>query len=382
MIAEIENLPDVSFIDDKTLDDVQEEMLADYQEKYEEITGKSLVLRRADPESLKLYAASVQIYHMMLHIDVSGKMDLLKYAYGGFLDNLGALRGVKRKEAAPATVKVRFTLSAAQPSVVTIPEGTRVSDGDVLYFETDETREIAIGETYVDVPCTCQTDGEEGNGLIAGQISTLVDPIAYVDSAVNTEVSAGGADIESDEDFADRIYLAPSGYSVAGPRDAYKYHTKSFMDAAIGDVEVTSPEPCEVEVRFLLSDGSLPSETLCKKVLGHLNDDNIRPLTDRLSVLAPTGQGFNIRFAYYINKSDIGKAVSIQSAVAAALQEYISWQTHTIGRDINPSVLTKMMVAAGAKRVVIESPAFETVPPGHVARVQEQSVTYGGVEDD
>ena len=225
----------------------------------------------------------------------------------------------------------------------------------MLYFETDETREIAIGETYVDVPCTCQTDGEEGNGLIAGQISTLVDPIAYVDSAVNTEVSAGGADIESDEDFTDRIYLAPSGYSVAGPRDAYKYHTKSFMDAAIGDVEVTSPEPCEVEVRFLLSDGSLPSETLCKKVLGHLNDDNIRPLTDRLSVLAPTGQGFNIRFTYYINKSDMDKAVSIQSAVAAALQEYISWQTHTIGRDINPSVLTKMMVAAGAKRVVMQS---------------------------
>ena len=289
---------------------------------------------------------------------------------------------MKRKDAAPATVKVRFTLSAAQPSVVTIPEGTRVSDGDVIYFETDETREIAIGETYVDVPCTCQTDGEEGNGLIAGQIATLVDPIAYVDSAVNTETSAGGADIESDEDFTDRIYLAPSGYSVAGPKDAYKYHTKSFTDAAIGDVEVTSLEPCEVEVRFLLSDGSMPSETLCEKVLEHLNDDNIRPLTDRLSVLAPTGQGFKIRFTYYINKSDIDKAVSIQTAVAAAVQEYISWQTHTIGRDINPSVLTKMVVAAGAKRVVIESPAFETVPPGHVARVQEQNVTYGGVEDD
>lgn len=382
MIPQIENLPDVSFIDNKTLDDVQEEMLADYQEKYEEVTGKSLVLRRADPESLKLYAASVQIYHMMLHIDVSGKMDLLKYAYSGFLDNLGALRGVERKSATPATVKVRFTLSAAQPSVVTIPEGTRVSDGNVIYFETDETREIAIGEMYADVPCTCQTDGEEGNGFIAGQIATLVDPIAYVDSAVNTETSAGGADIESDEDFTDRIYLAPSGYSVAGPKDAYKYHTKSFVDAAIGDVEVTSPEPCEVEVRFLLSDGSMPSETLCKKVLEHLNDDNIRPLTDRLSVLAPTGQEFDIRFTYYINKSDIDKAVSIQTAVAEAIQEYISWQTHTIGRDINPSVLTKMVVAAGAKRVVIESPAFETVPPGHVARVKGQNVTYGGVEDD
>ena len=382
MIVQIENLPEVSFIDYKTLNDVQEELLADYQEKYEEITKKKLVLRRADPEALKLYAVSVQIYHMMLHIDTSGKMDLLKYAYSEFLDNLGALRGVERKDAAPATVKIRFTLSAAQQSVVTIPEGTRVSDGDVLYFETDETMEIPIGETFIDVPCTCQTDGTEGNGLTAGAISTLVDPIAYVASAANMEESAGGADVESDDDFAERIYLAPSGYSVAGPRDAYKHHTKSFKDAAIGDVEVTSPEPCEVEVRFLLLDGSMPSETLCAKVLESLSDDNVRPLTDRVSVLAPTGQGFDIRFTYYINKSDIDKAISIQTAVAAAVQEYIDWQTHTIGRDINPSVLTKMVVAAGAKRVVIESPVFETVPPGHVARVQGQGVTYGGVEDD
>lgn len=382
MIAQIENLPEVSFIDNKTLDDVQAELLADYQEKYEEVTKKKLVLRRADPEALKLYAVSVQIYHMMLHIDTSGKMNLLKYAYSGFLDNLGALRGVERKGAAPATAKVRFTLSAAQQSVVTIPEGTRVSDGDILYFETDETREIPIGETYVDVPCTCQTDGAEGNGLVSGAIATLVDPIAYVASAANIEPSAGGADIESDDDFAERIYLAPSGYSVAGPRDAYKYHTKSFRDAAIGDVEVTSPEPCIVEVRFLLLDGSMPSETLCAKVLESLSDDNVRPLTDRVSVLAPTGQGFGISFTYYINKSDIDKAVAIQTAVAAAVQEYIEWQTYTIARDINPSVLTKMVVAAGAKRVVIESPAFEIVPPGHVARVQEQSVTYGGVEDD
>lgn len=382
MISEIGNLPEVSFIDGKTLDDVQAGLIADYEEKYTEMTGKRLVLRRADPEALKLYAVSVQIYHMMLHIDMSGKMDLLKYAYGGFLDNLGALRGVARKGAAPATVMVRFTLSAAQPSVVTIPAGTRVSDGDVIFFGTDAAAEIAIGETYADVRCTCQTDGAVGNGLIAGRISVLVDPIAYVERAENVETSAGGADVEDDDSFAERIYLAPSGYSVAGPRDAYKYHTKSFRDASIGDVEVTSPGPCEVEVRFLLSDGSLPSDTLCGKVLEHLSDDNIRPLTDSLSVLAPTGQGFHISFTYYINKSDMDKAVSIQTAVAAAVQEYIDWQTRTIGRDINPSVLTKMAVAAGAKRVVIESPAFTAVSPGHVARAQGQSVTYGGVEDD
>lgn len=381
MISEIENLPDVSFIDEKTLDDIQSEMISDYQERYEELTGKSLTLRRADAEALKLYACSIQIYHMMLHIDMAGKMDLLKYAYGDFLDNLGVLRGVTRLEASPATTTVRFTLSAAQSSAVTIPSGTRVSNGDTLFFEVDETVEIAIGDTYTDVACTCQTDGEEGNGLLAGTINTLVDPIAYVASISNLDETAGGSDIESDEDFAERIYIAPSKYSVAGPSDAYKYFTLSYS-SSIGDVEVTSPEPCEVEIRILLADGSLPTDTLCEEVEEYLSSDDIRPLTDQVSVMAPEEQEFDIEFTYYVNKSDTEKAVTIQTAVATALEEYIEWQTYTIGRDINPSVLTQMIIAAGAKRVEVASPEFETVPSGYVARVSSQTVTYGGIEDD
>lgn len=228
MIEEIASLSDVSFIDNKTLDDVQSDMVTDYQTRYKEVTGQDLTLRRADPEALKLYAASVQIYHMMLHIDMAGKMDLLKYAYSGFLDNLGALRGVTRLAASPATTTVRFTLSAAQKSVVTIPKGTRVSNGDVIYFETSDLAEIKIGETYIDVLCTCQESGAEGNGLIAGTINTLVDPIAYVDKVSNVNESTGGSDIESDDDLAERIYLAPGSYSTAGPKDAYIYHTKSY----------------------------------------------------------------------------------------------------------------------------------------------------------
>ena len=116
MINAIKNLPEVSFIDGKTLDDVQSEMVADYEAKYKEVTGKTLTLRRADPETLKLYAVSVQIFQILMHIDMAGKMDLLKYAYGDFLDNLGALRGVTRLPAYPAKATVRFTLSAVQTS--------------------------------------------------------------------------------------------------------------------------------------------------------------------------------------------------------------------------------------------------------------------------
>ena len=381
MINAIKNLPDVSFIEGKTLDDVQAEMVSDYEKKYKEVTGKSLALRRADAETLKIYAASVQIYQLLLHVDMAGKMDLLKYAYGDFLDNLGALRGVTRNSAYPAKVTVRFTLSAAQSSVITIPQGTRVSNGSDIYFSTDTTAEIAIGSTYTDVACTCSESGEIGNGILAGAINTLVDPIAYVDSVANTEPTQGGSEIESDEDFADRIYLAPGSYSVAGPTDAYVYHTKSYS-SSIGDVEVSSPDACEVEVRFLMADNSLPTAGMIAEVEDYLSADDIRPLTDQLTVLAPTGQNFDINVTYYINKSDTDKAVSIQAAVGAAIAEYINWQTGTIGRDINPSVLTEMMVAAGAKRVTVTSPAFTTVPTGSVARVNTQTVTYGGLEDD
>lgn len=380
MISEIENLADVSFIDEKTLDEVQEDLIEAYQERYEELTGKTLTLRRADAESLKLYAVSVVLYQMYLHIDMAGKMDLLKYAYGDFLDNLGALRSVTRLEASAATCTVRFTLSAEQTSAVTIPAETRVSNGD-LYFEVDETTEIAAGDTYADVTCTCQTEGEEGNGLLAGTITTLVDPIAYVDSVTNIDETTGGSDIEDDDSFAERIYLAPSSYSVAGPKDAYVYYAQSYS-TAIGDVEVTSPEPCEVEVRVLMADGSLPSDEVLEGIAETLSADDVRPLTDQVSVLAPSEQEFDIEFTYYINNSDADTAVAIQTAVAEAVEEYIEWQTYTIGKDINPSYLTKLIMDAGAKRVEITSPEFTAVPAGYVARVGSQSVTYGGLEDD
>lgn len=380
-LASIMELPDVSFIENKTLEDVQAEMVAAYQDKYKELTGHDMKLRRADPEALKLYAVSVQMYHLHLYTDMAGKMNLIKYSFSDFLDDMAAFKGVDRNPAVPATVKVRFTLSAAQPSVVTIPQGTRVSDGGEEFFATDEAAEIAIGDMYVDIPCTCQTAGTVGNGILAGAVNTLVDPIPYMERIASIEESSGGSDIEDDENFAYRLYLAPSAYSTAGPVDAYKYHTKSFS-AAIGDVKVVSPEPVEVEVRFLLTDGSIPTEGLCAEVLEYLNGQFRRPLTDHVTVLAPTEQGFSLDFTYYINRSDINKASAIQKVAALAVEEYVQWQTFSIGRDINPDMLRRMLVSAGAKRVEIRSPEFTLVDPNHVARVAEKNVVYGGVEDD
>ena len=381
MIKAIENLPEVTFIDGITLDVIQARLVEHYRNKYRQVKGKEITLRPGEPEMLKLYAVSVILMQIYECVEKAGRMDLLKYSYGAFLDNLGANKGVARLPAQAAKTTVRFVLSAAQPGVVTIPAGTRVSDGDILYFATDELAEVPIGELSVDVPCTCLTEGSEGNGLLPGVLNNLVDLLPYIEAVTNTETTAGGSDVESDEDFAERIYLAPSGYSVAGPEDAYVYHTRSYS-SAIGDVEVSSPSPCVVEVRFLMADASLPSETLIADINEHLSDKKIRPLTDQVRVLAPEEEPFDIELTYYINRSDSGKAVMIQTEVAKAIDEYVAWQTEIIGVDINPSVLVEKIIAAGAKRVEVVSPVFTPIPPGTVARVSSTHITYGGLEDD
>ena len=64
------------------------------------------------------------------------------------------------------------------------------------------------------------------------------------------------------------------------------------------------------------------------------------------------------------------------------MDEYIEWQTGTIGVDVNPSILTEKVISAGAKRVEIVSPVFTPISAGTVARCNSQRVTYGGLEDD
>ena len=380
MIEEIENLPEVSFIDNITLDDVQRQMVADYQERYEKLTGEKIALSRADPPALVLYACSIQIYQTLLFVDRAGKQDLLKYSYGGFIDNLAALKGITREPAKAAVVKVRFTLSGLRPSPVSIPAGTRVTNSE-LYFETNEYAEIAAGEESIDLVCTCQTTGISGNGLMAGDINILVDPIAYVQSVENVEESSGGTDIEDDDSLAERIYIAPSKYSVAGPEEAYRYWVKTF-NSSISDVYIDSENPTEVLIEFIMNDGELPSESVIYSLQDYLYNENIRPLTDQVIVKAPDTVEYSLEVKYYINQSDAAQAQTIQNNVNAAIENFIIWQRSKIGRDINPSKLTCMMEDAGAKRVEIALPIFRRIGKSDVAKLSTKTVTYGGIEDD
>lgn len=377
----LDKIPDISFIEDLTLEQLQQEMVEDYQNRYEELTGRKVTLARADPMRLLIFACSVQLYQDAVYIDRAGKQSFLKYSYGSFLDNLGALKGIKRQDAKSAAVTVRFRLQEARKSAVSIPAGTRVTSSYELYFETDEYAEIPAGELYIDVGCTCQETGEAGNMFLAGELTTLVDPIPYVQSVRNITDSSGGTDIENDESLAERIYLAPVNYSCAGPEDAYIYYVKSY-NSKIEDVKATTPGECEVDIRILLSGGEIPGEDLIRSIEEYINRSSIKPMTDRVSVKAPDVEEYHIDMKYFINKSDYSSAHTIQMKVNEAIQSYIEWQGGKIGRDINPSKLSEFCMKAGAKRVEVTEPVFKEVTDTAVAKMITQSVTYGGIEND
>lgn len=380
MIKELEILPDVSFIGNTTLESIEAELKSDYEKKYNEITGESLVLARSDPATLILYACAVQFFQGFKYIDKAGKMDLLKYAYGGYLDHIAAMKGIAREQAKPARTMVRFTLSGLRPDTVEIPQGIQVTDGEI-YFETEQYAEIKAGEEKADVECVCLTSGIEGNDLQPGEINTLVNPIPYVASVANTEKTAGGVDVEDDDSMKERVYIAPSKYSVAGPEDAYRYWVKTY-NSSISDVLVKSDNPVEVIIEFIMENGELPTEGIIQGLQIYLADEQIRPFTDKVTVKAPDTVDYKLDVKYYINSSDLKSADTIKANVAAAIEQYIIWQRSKIGRDINPSQLIQMMVSAGAKRVEVKLPIFQVIGATNVAKLVSQSVTYGGIEDD
>lgn len=382
MIKEIENLPDISFIDDITLDEIKAKMVSDYEEKFQEVNGTGVTLKEGEPVSLILYAAAVQIFQMYMNTDIAGKMNFLKYAYGDYLDNLGALKGIERKEESPAVCTVRFSLAAVRAAVTSIPAGTRVTtQGAEVYFETDDYAEIPIGSEYVDVLCTSQTTGETWNGLEVGELNVLVDPIPYIAFVSNITEASGGADRESDEALAERIYLASGNFSIAGPESAYIYLTREAY-SGVEDVRVSSPSECEVDIRVIGKNGEFFSSEILQMIEDYITNSERKPMTDHVTVSSPTSLTYNISITYYINKSEVSSVSRIQDAVNEAVDNYIEWQSGTIGRDVEPGKLVEYVMAAGAKRVTVTYPTYVATTNAQVPQLGTKAVNYGGLEDD
>lgn len=390
-IAEFADIPEYSVTGNLTLQGARDLVMDIYTENYKKVYAKAPPLYDSDPLTLTLKSMAMLYYMAMQVAERRALAAMLKSAEGAQLDNIGLPFGVKRNPATYATVTIRFTLSAEQKSVAMIPQGTRIRTGAGIYFATTEYAQIDIGETSVDVLAKAEEVGAESNGIPPGVIDTLVDAIPFVAGAVNIDTSSGGADVESDDSLTRRIWLSPTTYSCAGPRDAYEFWAMSFR-SDIENAIAISPrsQPCTAYIYFTLTGGKMPSEKDISEMETFMMNEARRPMTDLVICKAPEEVEYSIDFTYYIGASSKKNADIVQQNVAQAVQEYQDWQ-RSIGRDINPMELIYRLRAAGVKRVEMREPAFKVVESGadkEKALVQipklsgQPTVVYGGVEDD
>lgn len=370
----LDNLPKIDFVEKDTAT-IEKEIIT----YFEKAIGRKLY--DGDPMRLFLLAFVKYISLQRSLIDFSAKQNLLSYSTDNYIEHIAALVGVTRLEPISAETTLKFILSEAQNSTITIPKGTRATSDSRIYFSTLEDVEIAIGELDTEVVAECTVKGEIGNGFYVGQINKLVDSFGYLTTVENITQSAGGADLESLESFRQRIRVAPESFSTAGPDGAYEFWTKT-ANQLISDVSVTSPNPGEVEIIPLLQNGEMPTRDILNNILKICNDKTKRPLTDKVLVMAPQERFYNIDLIYYIAKSNYTLSLSIQNNINIEIKNYILWQKSKLGRDLNPSELTRRMITAGAKRIEIISPVFTTLKHYEIAVVDSVNIVYGGIEDD
>ncbi|WP_312064533.1 baseplate assembly protein [Pantoea septica] len=198
-------------------------------------------------------------------------------------------------------------------------------------------------------------------------------------AADNSTLPPTAAVMESDDNFRMRIAAAFEGLSVAGPSGAYEYHAKS-ADGRIADVSATSPAPAEVAITVLSreGDGTAPADLLAI-VANALNDEDVRPVADRVRVQAAAIVSYRVDATLFLYPGP--EAEPIRAAAEAKLLAFINAQSR-LGRDIRQSALYAALHVEGVQRVELAQPTADVVlDKTQAAWCSGYSIRVGGSDE-
>ncbi|EGW39155.1 baseplate J/gp47 family protein [Desulfosporosinus sp. OT] len=375
---------------------IQQDLINDFQDSL------GVNFNPSDERLMFLQQETPVIVGLKNSINDSAQQNLLRYARDEVLNALGEFYGErgKRLAAETATVPLHITLSAVQPTDYTILKDDIVvtPDGKLDFIGTADVV-IPSGQLTADTIARAADVGAKFNGFTSGQIKNIVKPIPYVASIVNTDFSAGGADVEENENYRERIRLVPESFSTAGPEGAYIFWAKT-ADSTIVDVNVDSPSPCVVMITVLLKDGGIPTQDILDKVLAILSSKDKRPLTDHVHAQAAAIVSYDIELTYYLDKDQATNEKNYRQAIEgknldcgadSAVAQYVSWQQSALGLAISPDMLRYFIQAAAlyqsqtetktaVKRIDFTAPVYTEITGTQVAKVGTITVTYGGLK--
>lgn len=352
-----------------TIDDTEIEKIV--TENLEETLSETL--HPGDERLMFANAFITLLCTVFAYLNDRAKMRLLRFAEAETLDYIGERVNCPRLGKEKATAIERYKLAAPLSINVPIPMGSTVTPDGVLVYETTVAASIPAGETYVDIPIQAQEGGSVYNDYVLGSINTQVSNVPYIASVENVSVPTGGDDGEpyplsdahpdgddgtGDNNYRERIRKAPAGFSTAGPEEAYEYFALS-ADASVEDVKVVSEQAAgRIDITVTTTGGQVPTEDILQKVLAKCSDKTVRPMNDDVHVYAPEVVEYDIEVEYFTTEDTESDAIAAIEGEGGAIDQYISWQSAKITRDINPDKLKSLIVAAGAKRANIISPVF------------------------
>lgn len=322
-----------------------------YCDKLHELTGEQMY--EGDERLVFAQSFFTVIVALFNTFNESAKARMIRYAHGEILDAIGEFKECYRLAPAKATCTIRFSTPTARNTSITIPKGTRVSDGS-NEFQTVKACSLEVGDLNVDVEAESLDGGASYNGIPTGSLSTMIDRVAGVTGCTNTTPTTGGDDGEpypydpdthpegdngaGDNRYRERILLSNSAHSTAGSENGYIFWAKT-ASSEIVDVRVISEQRAgTIELVVMTKDGTA-SQDIIDKVLSVCSAKDVRPMCDIVTVIAPEIIEYDIEIDYTVMDGQQVKALEDLSGENGACKRFAEYTGAKLGRDINPDLL-------------------------------------------
>jgi len=154
---------------------------------------------------------------------------------------------------------------------------------------------------------------------------------------------------ELDDPFRERIQLAFEGLTTAGPRNSYILHARN-ASGLVMDATAESPAPCYVTVTVLSSEGrGEAGPALLATVKATLNDDDVRPVCDRVTVQSAQIIDYRINAILHMT----GAGPEGDASLAEAQKRLAAWinPRKRLGVEVARSAVDAQLHVAGVARV-------------------------------
>jgi phage-related baseplate assembly protein len=270
------------------------------------------------------------------------------------------------------------------------PQFTALVESDPAYkiMEVCAYRELLLRQRVNEAAKGVMLAYATGNDL--DQLAALFGVTRLtITPADNTTFPATPAVMESDTALRNRLQLSLDGFSTAGPIGAYQFWALSAL-GTIKDASVVGPptvDPGRVVVTIMSAgkraDGTTSADGTANAaeiaaVEAALNAQNVRPLTDLVTVQSVAATPYQITAQVFVASGPDG--ATVLSSAQASIQALIASRSY-VGKPVYLASIYGALMVAGVTNVAITSPVADVaVDYAHTAQCTAVNVTMGGVE--